>query len=858
MTHRIFLIIVLFAIYACKSAAQVVVGGMVTDGDGPMKGVIIKAIADNKMLAYTVTNSAGKYTVRIPPSDKPLCLSAEHLGYEKQTKSIENRTQTCNFILHEKTQILKEVIVKASPITQRGDTLSYNVASFATESDYTLKDVLKKLPGIEVAKNGHIQYLGKDISQFYIEDVDLLGGKYNIATNNIPADYVSTVQVYNHHQPVKMNKDIFSDDVALNIKLSKKAKLKPVGTIEGLLGLSKEKTLYQFGGAGMLFTKKFQTIATVKVGNESSFAEREGLDHLASTQTHSLSEDILGSISASTPPLAADRYSYPRDQHYSLNSSLKLSDNKTLKMNAGYAYSHGHHSYGDVKAYYAGDTTIVIEQTKDYFATKKAPSFKLEYKNNSAKAYIVNSFSSNASFKTAELPTIRNALMTQQRQTLDAYNLSNELTANWRRGHWSINTSNVMQLSVSPNAQLDIKYNNQVVSQWMKSLNFSVAERISGTYIKNRARIYLPLALQYKRQNMRTSLEEDNQTAIGNSSVFDNYRLSFSPQYEYTAPSLNIRAALATHADYISHHDHNNNQDISHFTLSFCPEADISYKLTPRATITTKASYKRSLGDIRDFLLYPIRTDILTERLSMGELSDKKVLTAKVRFDYKFPISQWFFNMDCTYRNTKSNSITSQVVTDNMIAYVDVPRLHSADKFTSSVSAVKRFQSIGTKLSLSLQYSWSRQQVMQNASLIGTTSESLAIIPSVISKPFGFLEFSYEGQMRKASSKYLATRRSLWQQDHSLKFILSPWKTFLVHVGSDIAKRDISDDVSKTIVLFDCGLSYRQKAFKYSLNLNNIFNQRQYTYTEYSTVNTYTYQYNLRGREFLLAISYTL
>jgi outer membrane receptor protein involved in Fe transport len=59
-------------------------------------------------------------------------------------------------------------------------------------------------------------------------------------------------------------------------------------------------------------------------------------------------------------------------------------------------------------------------------------------------------------------------------------------------------------------------------------------------------------------------------------------------------------------------------------------------------------------------------------------------------------------------------------------------------------------------------------------------------------------------------------------------------------------------------VLFDCGLSYRQKAFKYSLNLNNIFNQRQYTYTEYSTVNTYTYQYNLRGREFLLAISYTL
>ena len=138
MTHRIFLIIVLFAIYACKSAAQVVVGGMVTDGDGPMKGVIIKAIADNKMLAYTVTNSAGKYTVRIPPSDKPLCLSAEHLGYEKETRDIAYKTQICNFVLHETSQVLQEVVVKASPISQRGDTLSYHVASFTTASDYTL------------------------------------------------------------------------------------------------------------------------------------------------------------------------------------------------------------------------------------------------------------------------------------------------------------------------------------------------------------------------------------------------------------------------------------------------------------------------------------------------------------------------------------------------------------------------------------------------------------------------------------------------------------------------------------------------------------------------------------------------
>lgn len=858
MTHRIFLIIVLFAIYACKSAAQVVVGGMVTDGENPLKGVIVKAMVDSKTLAYAVTDGDGKYTVKVLQRAQSLSLSAEHLGFEKGIRNIAYKTQTCNFVLHETSQVLQEVVVKASPISQRGDTLSYNVALFATASDYTLNDVLKRLPGIVVTNNGSIQYMGKEISQFYIEDVDLLSGKYNIATKNIPAEYVNSVQVYNHHQPVKMNKDIFSDDVALNIKLSKKAKLKPVGTIEGMLGLSKEKALYQFGGAGMLFTKKFQTIVTVKAGNESAFAEREGLDHFASTKQHSLSEDILGNISASTPPLATDRYSYPQDQHYSLNSSLKLSDNKTIKVNIGYAYAHGHHSYGDTQSYYAGDTTIVIEQEKNYSVSKKTPSFSLEYKNNSPSAYIVNSFSSNASFKTAELPTLRNTLPTRQNQCLDSYNVYNELIVNWRRGRWNINTSNVMQLSVSPDAQLDIQYGNQRVSQWMKSLDFSVAEKLSGVYIRQRTRLYLPLTIQYKRQHIRTMLSEDSMATTNNNCAFDNFRFSFSPQYEYTAPRLNIRTSLATHANYISNDDRNGHTDMSCFKLSLCPEADIIYKVTPSATITSRASYKRSIGDIRDFLPNPIRTDRLMEHLSLGELSDKKVFTAKLRFDYKFPISQWFLNMDLTYRNTKSNSIVSQFVTDDMIVYADIPQLHGADRFTSSISAVKRFQSIGTKLSLTLQYSWNHQNVMQNSLLIGTNSESFTMMPSVVSKPLDFLEFTYEGQIRRSASKYLDVSRSLWQQDHHMKVVMSLWKTFLIHVGADIAARDISDDLSKTVALFDCGLSFRQKALRYGLNLNNIFNQRQYAYTEYSTVNMYSYRYNLRGRELLFTISYIL
>ena len=86
---------------------------------------------------------------------------------------------------------------KAPQIIQRGDTLSYRLSSFAGKGDYTLRDAMKRLPGIEVTSSGSIKYLGKDISNFYIEGMDLLGGQYNVATNNIPADYVTSVQVLN-------------------------------------------------------------------------------------------------------------------------------------------------------------------------------------------------------------------------------------------------------------------------------------------------------------------------------------------------------------------------------------------------------------------------------------------------------------------------------------------------------------------------------------------------------------------------------------------------------------------------------------------------------------------------------------
>lgn len=100
--------------------------------------------------------------------------------------------------------MLKEVAVKADRIREQGDTITYNVGTFAQAQDRSIGDVLKRMPGIDVSNSGKIQYQGEDINKFYIEGSDLLGGKYGIATNGINHDDVGAVEVMENHQPMQV------------------------------------------------------------------------------------------------------------------------------------------------------------------------------------------------------------------------------------------------------------------------------------------------------------------------------------------------------------------------------------------------------------------------------------------------------------------------------------------------------------------------------------------------------------------------------------------------------------------------------------------------------------------------------
>lgn len=132
---------------------------------------------------------------------------------------------------------LKEVVVTAKKVKQRGDTISFIASAYIKKNDKVLEDLLKKMSGIEVMANGQVKYNGQWISEFYIEGTDMIGDNYYVATKNIDAQSIGSVQILENHQDKKILQGSQRGTApAMNIRLKQTAKGAWASTLSAVLG----------------------------------------------------------------------------------------------------------------------------------------------------------------------------------------------------------------------------------------------------------------------------------------------------------------------------------------------------------------------------------------------------------------------------------------------------------------------------------------------------------------------------------------------------------------------------------------------------------------------------------------------
>ncbi|MFY0630344.1 MAG: carboxypeptidase-like regulatory domain-containing protein [Flavobacteriaceae bacterium] len=191
----------------------------------------------SKNLQFAITDNEGYYQLVFAKGDT-VTISISYLGYKPvEFEFITNQSTQKDFIMQTSSEQLEEVVIEM-PITVKGDTTTYRTDKFATGEERKLKNVLKKLPGVEVDKNGKVTVQGKKVTKMFVEGKKFFGGGTKLAVENIPADAVDKVQVIDNYNEVTFLKNLTdSDELVMNIQLKEDKKRFVFGDVEADKGI---------------------------------------------------------------------------------------------------------------------------------------------------------------------------------------------------------------------------------------------------------------------------------------------------------------------------------------------------------------------------------------------------------------------------------------------------------------------------------------------------------------------------------------------------------------------------------------------------------------------------------------------
>ena len=194
----LFLIITLASISA---AAQIT--GSITDSVSklPLDRALIALVEKSNAsdTSYFFSNEQGYFSISpIPATSFSLIFSS--ISYQPVVKFIlnakaEKSIAIGNIILVPIGKLLTEVTIQTSPIVIKEDTIEYRADAFKVKENALTEDLLKKLPGISVDKDGNVTAQGKSVTKIRVNGKDFFGGDVKAATRELPANIIEKVQV---------------------------------------------------------------------------------------------------------------------------------------------------------------------------------------------------------------------------------------------------------------------------------------------------------------------------------------------------------------------------------------------------------------------------------------------------------------------------------------------------------------------------------------------------------------------------------------------------------------------------------------------------------------------------------------
>lgn len=180
---------------------QYTVSGLVTDENQGLIGVSVVVLSsqDSTLVSFGISNEKGRFEI-YDISKGSYILQTSYVGYSTTyfPLNISNDVELAPILMSMSREVLKEVSISADriPMGILGDTINYNAAAFQMKEGATVEDLLKKMPGIDVARDGSIKAFGEDVYNVLVDGKEFFKGDPTMATKNLEAEAVEKVQLF--------------------------------------------------------------------------------------------------------------------------------------------------------------------------------------------------------------------------------------------------------------------------------------------------------------------------------------------------------------------------------------------------------------------------------------------------------------------------------------------------------------------------------------------------------------------------------------------------------------------------------------------------------------------------------------
>lgn len=365
-------------VYFHSFAQKLNVSGNVQDtlAKEPLKNAIVMAVKlmDSTLVGFTRTNDNGLFKLKPLPIDTYQVIIS-HPKFADQGYFIFGDTKNLDYdfgkiILQPKNVSLDEVTIFAfkDPIYYKGDTLVYTADSFKTKANATVEDLLKKLPGLKVDKDGKITSQGKAVDKVLVDGDEFFGSDPTLATKNLNANAIESVQIYEKKSDDAANSTTGEEtQKILNLKLKDEAKKGYFGKVSGASDFQK---FYEGEALANYFKKKLKVSVFGLASNtpRSSLGWGDMYKYGLTNEVNMMSNED------------GDQYYYSNNQNQGIPQTLKtgiyytdrISKNTKIGFNYSYNANQLNAKTTNNSQYFLEDTTYSSSNTNQSLQKNEA------------------------------------------------------------------------------------------------------------------------------------------------------------------------------------------------------------------------------------------------------------------------------------------------------------------------------------------------------------------------------------------------------------------------------------------------------------------------------------------------------